>query len=86
MRPDSRPRPAVADPGRIRLAQEPALEPAVTFGDVCKLRRQSRRTGGRERAAGLWPQPDFFVGTGTRKGPRWLASTIRAWLEGRREP
>jgi hypothetical protein len=82
-----RPRPAVADPGRIRLAQEPALEPALTQGDVCKLRRQSLRTGGRERAAGLWPRPDFFVGTGTtRKSPRWFALTIRRWLEGRREP
>jgi hypothetical protein len=77
-----RPRPAVTDPGRIRLADQPALEPALNLGDVCKLRRVSRRTGERERSARLWPSPDFFVGTGTgsRKSPRWMAATIARWL------
>jgi hypothetical protein len=58
-----------------------ALEPALTLADVCLIRRESRRTGERERSAGLWPKPDFYIGTGTRKSPRWRVSTIRAWIE-----
>jgi hypothetical protein len=85
-----RPQPAVADPGPLRLAAPSlasAIEPALTLADVCKLRRESRRTGERERSAGLWPRPDFFVGTGTRKSPRWRAETIRRWIgEGGRTP
>jgi hypothetical protein len=77
---------SVADPGRIKLADQPALEPALTLGDVCKLRRESRRTAERERSAGLWPSPDFFVGTGTRKSPRWRAETVRRWIEGGGKP
>jgi len=54
----------------------PAVEAALTIVDVCKFRSISRRTGERERAAGLWPPPDFYVGTGRRKQPRWLRRTI----------
>ena len=57
-----------------------AVEPALTIDDICKVRRQSRRTGVRERSAGLWPDPDFHVGTGSRKSPRWWPRTIQTWL------
>jgi hypothetical protein len=89
MRPDPTPRRVEVTSERLKLASPPPphhetidLEPALTLGDVCKLRRESRRTGERERSAGLWPRPDFFVGTGTRKSPRWRVFTIRSWLEG----
>lgn len=74
------PRPsAPAKPGR---GSEPAdaIEPALTIDDVCAARNEGRRTGERERSAGLWPKPDFFVGTGSRKSPRWRPETIRRWL------
>ena len=58
-----------------------AIEPALSIDEVCSVRNESRRTGERERSAGLWPKPDFFVGTGTRKSPRWRAETIRRWLD-----
>jgi hypothetical protein len=71
--------------GRYKLAAavEPALpiEPSLDIEDVCEIRRISRRTGERERSAGLWPKPDFFVGTGKRKSPRWRPETIRASIE-----
>jgi hypothetical protein len=57
-----------------------AIEPALTIGDVCKLRKESRRSGERERSAGLWPAADFFIGTGNRKSPRWWPQTVRSWL------
>ena len=56
------------------------IEPALTIDDVCAARNASRRTGERERSAGHWPRPDFYVGTGPRKSPRWLPATIRRWL------
>jgi hypothetical protein len=56
------------------------LEPALDLAAVCKLRGISRRTGERERSAGVWPEPDFLVGTGSRKAPRWHVQTIRTWL------
>ena len=58
------------------------LEPSLTLNDICRLRSESRRTGERERSMGLWPAPDFHVGIGTRKSPRWRPKTIRRWLEG----
>jgi hypothetical protein len=71
--------------GRHKLAEAvaPALpiEPSLDIDDVCQVRRISRRTGERERSAGLWPKPDFFVGTGKRKSPRWRPETIRASIE-----
>ena len=60
------------------------IEPSLTMSDVCKVRSVSRRTGERERSAGLWPKPDFFAGTGTRKSPRWRPSTIRSWIEAKK--
>jgi hypothetical protein len=62
----------------IKLAE--AIEPSLTIDDVCKIRNESRRSGERERSAGLWPKPDFYVGTGSRKSPRWLRATVDAWL------
>ena len=62
-------------------SKTPGIEPALTMEDVCAIRNESRRTGERERSAGLWPPPDFSVGTGSRKSPRWLATTIRRWLD-----
>lgn len=71
--------------GRHKLADAVAsalpIEPSLDIDDVCKVRRISRRTGERERSAGLWPKPDFFVGTGKRKSPRWRPETIRASFE-----
>lgn len=61
-----------------------SIEPSLTFAEVCRIRAISRRTGERERAAGLWPKPDYYVGTGTRKSPRWRPGSIRRWLEGGR--
>jgi hypothetical protein len=61
------------------------IEPALTIDDVCTVRNESRRTGERERSAGLWPEPDFYVGTGSRKSPRWWPETIVGWLERERE-
>lgn len=60
----------------------PIIDPALTIDDVCVVRNESRRTGERERSAGLWPSPDFYVGTGSRRSPRWLPLTIRRWVEG----
>jgi hypothetical protein len=59
----------------------PSIEPGLKLDDVCRVRNCSRRTGERERAAGLWPRPDFYVGTGRRKSPRWRPETILAWLD-----
>jgi hypothetical protein len=61
--------------------KSPVIEPALTMENDCAIRNESRRTGERERSAGLWPPPDFSVGTGSRKSPRWLAATIRRWLD-----
>jgi hypothetical protein len=59
----------------------PALEPALDLTAVCRLRGICRRTGERERSAGLWPAPDYYAGAGTkRKSPRWSVATIRGWL------
>jgi hypothetical protein len=63
------------------VAPTPPIESALTIDDICKIRNESRRTGERERSEGLWPKPDFYVGTGRRKSPRWRPSTIRSWLD-----
>jgi hypothetical protein len=80
MRSNPRPGPATRPVGVFEPADD--LEPALKLTDVCKLRSQSRRTGERERSAGLWPKPDFFVGAGPRKSPRWWPRTIRRWMSG----
>jgi hypothetical protein len=74
--------PALPD-GVVHVSEPLAafIEPALTMENVCAIRNESRRTGERERSAGLWPPPDFSVGTGSRKSPRWLAATIRRWLD-----
>lgn len=70
---------AAARPSGVHKLAGP-IEPALSIDDVCKVRNESRRTGERERSAGHWPKPDFHVGTGGRKSPRWLPETIRRWL------
>jgi hypothetical protein len=42
-----------------------AMEPALRFEDVCRLRAVSTRTGQRERSAGAWPEPAYHVGVGS---------------------
>jgi hypothetical protein len=54
----------------------PSIEPGLKLDDVCRICNCSRQTGERERAAGLWPRPDIYIGTGRRKSPRWRPATI----------
>jgi hypothetical protein len=61
--------------------EAPVIEPGLSIDDVCQIRSVARRTGERERSAGLWPHADYFVGIGVRKRPRWFPETIRRWLE-----
>lgn len=58
----------------------PVIESAMTFDDVCIARNITCHLAGRERGAGIWPEPDFFVGVGRTKSPRWHRSTIERWL------
>jgi hypothetical protein len=58
------------------------MEPSLSFQAICRLRSISLRAGQRERAAGAWPAPAYYVGTGARQQqPRWRADVIRVWLE-----
>jgi hypothetical protein len=61
-------------------AASPVIEPTVTIADWLRILRLSRRGFERLRSSGRIPQPDVNVGTGSRS-PRWLASTVRRWLE-----
>ena len=65
---------------KLGLTVAASIEPSLTLAEVCRIRAVSRRTGERERSAGLWPKADYYVGTGTRKSPRWRPPTIRRWL------
>ena len=77
-------KPAVADPGPVRLADKPEapgaghiIEPMLSIHDLATLLSCSRRLVERMRSAGKVPKPDIKIG----KMPRWKAATIRARIE-----
>src|SRR5271166_1953253 len=85
MTPSPRHKAPVADPGPIRLADQPEardaghiIEPMLSIDDLTALLSCSRRLVERMRSAGKVPKPDIKIG----KMPRWKAATIRAWIEG----
>jgi predicted DNA-binding transcriptional regulator AlpA len=55
------------------------LRPLLTKRDVSRLLAESLRSFDRQRAAGVIPSPDVWVGN----SPRWKESTIRDWLDGK---
>ena len=57
--------PAIGVKPGVTLAA--SIEPSLALAEVCRIRAVSRRTGERERSAGLWPKADYYVGTGTRE-------------------
>jgi predicted DNA-binding transcriptional regulator AlpA len=88
MTPAPRRKPAVYDPGPVRLAdadgrqpEAPSaghiIEPMLSIDDLAALLNCSRRLVERMRSAGKIPKPDIHVG----KCPRWKPATIRAWIE-----
>jgi predicted DNA-binding transcriptional regulator AlpA len=90
--PAPRPRPAVADPGRIRLAdsidrQPEAAGPAVHrllwgWPEILAATGIPRRTLEREIAAGRFPKPVRRVG----RRPFFKPSDIIRWSEGGGRP
>jgi len=91
MTPAPRRKPAVYDPGPVRLAdaidRQPeakpgrtlpaSIEPMLHIDDLAALLSCSRRLVERMRSAGKVPKPDIHVG----KCPRWKPATIRAWID-----
>jgi predicted DNA-binding transcriptional regulator AlpA len=73
------PRPGAA----TRPTSDPsdAIEPGLSIDDLARVLNGSRSTIERMKAAGTLPRPDYFLGTGSRKSPRWRPSTIRGWIE-----
>jgi hypothetical protein len=71
--PGAAPPPAAVD----RLAAA-GIEPALVIEDWARAFSCSRREIERMRSAGKLPKPDFYVG---RRSPRWLAETVRAFIE-----
>ena len=87
MTPAPQPRPAVADPGPLRLAapdrQPEAPGPAVErlayrLNEVAKALGVSRRLIERERSAGRFPRPDLTIG----RAPLWTRETLARWIAG----
>jgi hypothetical protein len=54
------------------------VEPTMGIDGWAEVLSCSRRLVERMRSSGRIPHPDLMVG----KMPRWLASTVRAYLEG----
>ncbi|MBV8126804.1 MAG: helix-turn-helix domain-containing protein [Planctomycetaceae bacterium] len=91
MTPAPRRKPAVYDPGPVKLADaiDPpeadrpkrtlptGIEPMLHIDDLAALLSCSRRLVERMRSAGKIPKPDIHVG----KCPRWKPATIRAWID-----
>ncbi len=75
------PRPEPDTTKLVGLTLASAIEPLLRNEDLPRVVNCSDRTILRLRAAGAFPKPDLLVGTGSRKSPRWRASTIRAWIE-----
>ncbi|MGO9810707.1 MAG: helix-turn-helix transcriptional regulator [Isosphaeraceae bacterium] len=55
-----------------------AIDPLLRINDLERWLACDRRTIERMRASGKLPKPDLLIG---RRSPRWLASTIQAWIE-----
>jgi predicted DNA-binding transcriptional regulator AlpA len=55
-----------------------AITPLLRISDLERFLVCDRRTIERLRASGKLPKPDLLIG---RRSPRWLESTIQAWIE-----
>jgi predicted DNA-binding transcriptional regulator AlpA len=77
-----RPRPDVADPGPLKLVNQPeAASPNVVrlayrLDEVAKALGVSRRLIERERSAGRFPRPDLTIG----RAPLWTRETLTRWI------
>lgn len=66
---------------RRALAPASSLEPLLKLADLTRVLNCQLRTVERLRSSGRLPKPDLFIGTGTRKSPRWKPATIRRWID-----
>jgi predicted DNA-binding transcriptional regulator AlpA len=88
MTPAPRLKPAICDPGPVRLAdaidhQPEAASPAVErlayrLDEVAKALGVSRRLIERERSAGRFPRRDLTIG----RAPLWTRETLVRWIAG----
>jgi hypothetical protein len=69
--------PKLADIPGLRKARD--IEPCWTIQTVASFCTCDERTIRRMLIAGKLPKPDFYIGTGTRRSPRWRRQTIEVW-------
>jgi predicted DNA-binding transcriptional regulator AlpA len=79
MRAEPRPGTVTRPVGVSKLTD--AIEPGLSIDDLARALNGSRSTIERMRAGGTLPSPDYHLGAGSRKSPRWLPATIRRWID-----